>query len=120
MPDNSVWYRRSTPRGDTLTIDYQVINVTDGVETIVDITGCTFTYSCKTRPTSTGYVFQRTVGTGITLTNPTNGQLQIVVPAATMEIAPGDYYTDLQMVSGSVKTTRFREVLTVTPDITRT
>jgi len=119
---NNIWYRRSLPRGDTLRIDYQVTQMVDNTEVVVDLTGSTLTYSCKVRPTSSTYVFPPlTIGSGITLVDAPNGKLRIEVPSSVTDtLAPGEYYTDLEMVSsGGAKTTIFREILQITYDITR-
>ena len=77
----------------------------DTLEFIVAIEGATGTvsavaFSCRTNMDATSYVFQKTVGSGITSLG--DGQYKVrVAPADTATVTPGLYDYDLQFTVGS-------------------
>lgn len=105
-------------RGDTFKFTFQVF--LNGTE--VDITGYTFTMTCRYR-VDEAVVFQlSTTTSGITITDPTNGIAQVTVPPSATSTLPLDvlrFPYDIQMTDGSANiTTVMRGTLRIDPDCT--
>lgn len=90
----------------------------------VNITGCSFYFTCKYdfEDPDSAKVFQKTVGSGITLTTPASGILAIkILPADTAVLPPHktDLHYDLKMkdTNGNVYSV-FDGTLEVWPDVT--
>ena len=87
----------------------------------VDLTDAGLWFTAKTSPTSTAAVFQKTLGQGITVTDPANG-------AGMIALAPGDtsglatrqlqLYFDLELETGGAVFTVAAGKLVVIPDVT--
>jgi hypothetical protein len=62
-----------------------------------DITGLDFTFTIRSTYDTSIALVQKTVGAGITLTNPTNGIGTIDITRTDLTIDPGMYLCDLEM-----------------------
>lgn len=77
-------------KGSNYTITFTVL---DDNNDPVNISGWSLTYTWKVRDTDAAAVLTKTVGSGITLTDPTNGVGTIaLVPADTSSLRPRVYY----------------------------
>ncbi|DBA34881.1 MAG: hypothetical protein HXS54_06350 [Theionarchaea archaeon] len=72
-----------------------------------DITGLDFTFTVRDRYDSAVALIQKTVGAGITLTNPTNGIGTIDLTRTDLTIDTGVYLCDLEMEEGGAFYTIF-------------
>lgn len=103
----------SVVRGDTLTI--VVVMTTDGV-TPINITGRTYAMQLRTAPEATAVAATFTC----TLTDPTNGEVTCVLPAATSAgLTPTSYSYDLQETASGVVSTIVVGSIKVNADTTR-
>lgn len=120
-----------TKRGDTWN---PVFTYTDGAGNPINLTGCsarlqaraetpaTASYTRSTAAEPAAYeapVIDVSTGTGEISVDGPNGKVLVVVEAADMDIAVGDYDTDLELTypDGTVKSTETM-VLTVVEDVT--
>jgi hypothetical protein len=107
-------------RGDTST--FTVTVTTDGT-TPIDITGFTFLFTVdpSSEPTDNlNNLFQLSVGSGITLTDPTNGVMTIGITALQADQLPETYFYDLQMTdTSSLITTILKGEYEILQDITK-
>lgn len=94
---------------DPQTFDAQVIEnrrfliqftVTDETGAVVDITGATVNFTVKKDVDDAANVFQLTVGSGITLTDPTNGVMQVAGVPADTDGNDGQHIYELDMTLG--------------------
>ncbi len=86
----------------------------------VDLTGADLRLMVRVADDAVATLLSLTVGAGITITVPTEGQFVVDVAKATMEaIAPGVYPFDVVMVSGAVWTRLFGGDLAVGQGVTR-
>ncbi|KXH76246.1 MAG: hypothetical protein AM326_03030 [Candidatus Thorarchaeota archaeon SMTZ-45] len=58
---------------------YELIVTDKNTGNAVDITGCMLTMTWKENKKDSGYYLQKTNGSGITLTDPTNGKAEIAI-----------------------------------------
>lgn len=79
-------------RGDTLAFDMTLYDVEATVESIY--------FSCKKCPTDDEYVFQKSLGNGVTCVD-TDVYRVRVAPADTASLPAGDYAYDLQLGLGA-------------------
>lgn len=101
-------------RGDTFPIEIQVTNKTTGAN--LDITGNTFTLSVSTEeePPTASYVFQST-GTILVALDGT-----VTFPISDTDADNlGEFFFDIEMVAGTIKTTVMGGTYVVTQDITK-
>lgn len=96
-------------RGDTLAFGVEI----EGLEEDLD----TAYFSCKINYDDNSYVFQKTLGNGITKVE--TGKYRVrVAPADTSSLEAGQYYYDLQIgVNGDIYTI-LRGVLKIEYDVT--
>ena len=103
-----------------------LVTVTDADGLAVDITGATMNFTAKMRASDADAdkVFQKTVGAGIVLSNPTNGKATVTLAAAdTSALAPGRTHLlryDWKMTLSGLTTTVAFGTLLVEPATTRT
>lgn len=98
-------------KGDTLAFGVKI----DGLDQDLD----TAYFSCKSDPTDTTYIFQKSLGDGITKVK--TGKYRVrVAPSDTSGIEVGNYYYDLQIGVNSDVFTILRGKLKVEYEITRT
>ncbi len=105
-------------RGDTLVHRITVKN-TD--ETAKDITGATVRYTVRERTYDGTQVLQKTVGSGIVLTTPASGILDVtLLNADTSALSPGlTYVYDCELtLSGQVQTVQ-SGVITIIGDVSQ-
>lgn len=97
-------------KGDTLAFGIEI----DGLDG-QDLDSAFFT--CKEIPTSSDYIFKKSLGEGIT--NNGDGTYSVrVAPEDTADVTAGDYYYDLQIgVNGDVYTLMLG-LLTILQDVT--
>jgi hypothetical protein len=97
-------------RGDTLAFGFFI----EGLEgQLLD----TAYFSCKANKSDTGYVFRKSIGSGISRTG--DGKYQVrVAPADTKDIEAGRYFYDLQIGINSDVFTIMHGVLEITQDVT--
>lgn len=74
-------------------------------------------FSCKTGYEAATYIFQKTLGDGITKTD-TGKYVVRVAPADTVNVEPGNYYYDLQVGVNGDKFTIMRGVITIVDEVT--
>jgi len=117
---------REVIRGDRLEINLQVVKVVDYEEVVPDITNYTFIFSIKETIEDSMYIYRDVydglVVGGITLTDPTNGWMRIVVEGGlTTSWDLKDYVADVQMLDdqGDGPYTVRKEIIRVKSDITR-
>ena len=79
-------------RGDTLR---WTITFTDSAGTIIDVTGHDFLCQARRTLESATTLFDLSVGSGITLTDPTNGEIELFI-ADTTGFGVGSYFVDIQ------------------------
>lgn len=107
-------------RGDTST--FTVTITTDGT-TPIDVTGFTFLFTVDLNPDpldSADNLFQLSVGSGITLSDPTNGVITLGITEVQADQTPDVYFYDLQMTdTGSLITTILKGEYEVVQDITK-
>lgn len=103
--------------GDTKRLNY---TVKDGAGTAIDITTATFRWGLSKlgKPKTAGEpspqgaaLLTKTVGSGITLTAPTLGQLTVALDPADTASLKGSFYHELEMVlSGDTSTVAFGQI----------
>lgn len=109
-------------RGDSYEMTFEV---KDRNEVVINMTGYTVWMTAKNyiSDVDLSAVFQKTLSSGITLTNATLGQVRVVLsPTDTSSLGDVTSYLhyDIQMKNGSGQIfTIIKGVITVTPDITR-
>lgn len=90
----------------------------------VDVTGASVRFTAKRLPTDAdgSAVITRTVGSGVTLTDPTNGVITVVLdPDDTDALeVPVTLLWDLQVTSGGLPRTVAHGTLAIAADISRT
>lgn len=94
-------------KGDTLAFGFTV----DGIS---GIDGAYF--SCKKDLSDASYLFQKTLGNGITLTE--DGYTVRVAPEDTKNADIGQYFYDLELKAGSDTFTVLKGILNLTYDVT--
>lgn len=100
----------SMVRGDTLAFGVEIEDLDQDLET------CYF--SCKTDPSDTEYVFQKSLEDGISKVE--TGKYRIrVAPEDTYSLEPAKYYYDLQIGINSDIYTILKGKLDIVVDITR-
>lgn len=101
--------RRPLVSGDTFALAVTLITDDDG--TPQDITSASATYAVYDLDPNTGAAvtqqFAKTVGSGITLTDPTAGLMTITALASNTAPLGGDYYHELEVTIGSTVQTVF-------------
>lgn len=105
-------------RGDNRTFQ---VTVKDGDGVAVDITGAAIKFSVKEEISDTDYEIQKTVGSGITITDAANGIYEVyLLPADTQNMGVGiyEYDSELTTAGGNVYTV-VRGEFTVQAEITR-
>lgn len=109
-------------RGDTITLDFTVKRPAGGAA--VDLTGATFTFTAKKKlsDADAAALFQKTLGSGVSVTNAANGQGRVTVAPADTTSLPDyetDLYCDLQMTEAVGTVTTVAEgILRIRPDVT--
>lgn len=101
-------------RGDTFSFTIEI----DGLTT--DLTDAYF--SCKKNKDDDNYVFQKSLGAGITKSSETDTSKSYIVTVAsndTEEVDEGNYYYDLQIEVDNDVFTPLLGVLNIVADITR-
>ena len=101
-------------KGDTFRFTIEIEGLTD------DLTDAYF--SCKKNKEDTTYIFQKSLGDGITKTSETDTSkfYEIVVdPDDTDDVEEGNYFYDLQLEVDDEKFTPLLGVLKIDWDITR-
>lgn len=101
-------------KGDTFRFTIEIESLTD------DLTDAYF--SCKKNKEDTTYIFQKSLGDGITKTSETDTSkfYEIVVaPDDTDDVEEGNYFYDLQLEVDDEKFTPLLGVLKIDWDITR-
>lgn len=97
-------------RGDTLVFDV----------TISEIEGVTIEslyFSVKKKPSDSNYIFQKSIGNGITELEPLKYRVR-VAPEDTCDVIAGKYYYDLQVGLGSDIYTPLMGTLKLNWDVT--
>lgn len=95
-------------RGDTLAFNFKLLDYDD------DLTGAAF--SCKATHDAATYVFQKTLGDGIT--NDGDGLYFVrVAPEDTSGAEIGSYYYDLRIEAGSDVFTVMRGMITLVDEV---
>jgi hypothetical protein len=92
---NGAYYR------DGINITFQVFEDSD-LSIKKDITALEFTFTLRDAYDSAVALIQKTVGAGITLTDPTNGIGVITLSRTDLTIDTGVYLCDLEMVEAAV------------------
>lgn len=83
--------------GDTQVINFPISNSDQGGKAL-DLTGCTATFTLY-RTAHLIEVFQKTIGSGLIVSDLMGGVLQLTIEMAdTLELPPGDYYYRLKVV----------------------
>ena len=105
-------------RGDNRTFK---VTVKDGDGVVVDITGASIKFSVKEEISDTSYVIQKTVGSGINITDAANGEYEVyIVPADTQNLDTKVYEYDSELTTSAPKVyTVVRGEFTVQAEITR-
>jgi len=89
----------------------------------IDLTGATLTFTAKWTPRDTATVFTLNTSSGITVTNATNGEVSITIPASATEDLPYDEVRlayDLYVLTATALTGYpLRGTLVISPNITR-
>lgn len=80
------------------------ITVNDSTGSAIDITSATFEWAFVRTPQGAPLV-TKTLGSGITLSDPTHGKLKVTFAAADTVTRSGDYFHELVMVLGGVTET---------------
>lgn len=97
-------------RGDTLAFGLEFEYLSQ------DLDACYF--SCKTSYSATDYVFQKSLGDGISKVE--DGQYRVrVAPEDTANVTAGHYYYDLQIEVNSDVYTLMKGALEIEADVTR-
>lgn len=119
MRERNEYKMRQHTRGDTLEFYVTVWQETDFQQSLYTVSGTGFTYTVKTSNEDPTPYYQATVGSGISYYGA--NEIKISVPASTTTNWDlRDYPTDIQMtISGTDIFTIRKEILRVTPDITR-
>lgn len=100
--------------GDSKTLKFTIRDQNDAIK---DITGATATWAAAKRKTSSTLI-SKTSGSGITITDATNGLLEVELDPADTEALKGDYYHELQLVDNqSRKSTAAYGTMTVRIDL---
>lgn len=97
-------------RGDTLAFNMEI----EGLQSDLD----NAYFSCKASYSEESYIFQKTLGDGITMID-TGVYFVRVAPEDTNNIEPGRYYYDLQLCVGEDVYTVLSGVLEIDHDVTR-
>ena len=98
QPTNKPIFRK---RGDTASFIIQITS--DGVKGI-DITGFTFllTVDPSAHPSGTGNnLFQLSIGSGLALSTPTDGEITVTLSTAQAGIAIDSYFYDVRQTDGA-------------------
>lgn len=101
-------------RGDTFRFNLEI----EGLET--DLTDAYF--SCKKNKDDTEYLFQKSLGDGITKTEETETSKTyeiVVAPEDTEDAEDGNYFYDLQIQVGEDVFTPLLAILKIEKDVTR-
>ena len=85
----------SVVRGDDKTYE---VTVKDRNGVVVNITSYTASFTVRVQPLDTAAIFTKTLASGIALTAPTTGVLQVTLTAADTTQDLGKYHYDLQVV----------------------
>ena len=92
------------------------VSITDSANAALNITGATVTWALsravadKVEPKGAAIV-TKTVGSGITLTNPSGGVLQVAIAETDTDDLAGTYYHEMQLVlSGDTSTVMYGTV----------
>lgn len=96
-------------RGDTMAFDLTLYDVDATVESIY--------FSCKKSATDDDYIFQKSIGNGVTQINGSVYRVR-VAPADTADLPAGDYVYDLQLGLGADIYTLLYGKLTLKQDVT--
>jgi hypothetical protein len=104
-------------RGDS--IDYEMtVKNNDGTPT--DLTGFNITFSVKKKFSDIDYVIQKTIGNGITVDDPTTGQVVIHIEHGdTNDLKPKEYVYDIQFEISGKYYTPVVDKFIVEPEVTR-
>lgn len=106
-------YNPTTVKGDTFRLNFTV--ATDGVNW--NFTGYTAKFEVRQSASSSTLVASAYTGDGITMNS--SGYVQIVIPAADMDIPVGKYSYDFEVTSaGNEVTTLLSGKLIVEPSVT--
>lgn len=105
--------------GDTATI---TVTVDDGAGGVVDLTGATVTFAMsKDKPGSRFNAtakITKTVGDGVTLTDPTNGVMTVALDAADTDDLSGRYHYEIEVTDTSSNVaTVTTGIITIKPDL---
>jgi hypothetical protein len=107
-------------RGDSVALTHTITRGTPAVA--VDLTGATLTLTVKTDLYADSNVFQKTIGSGITVATPASGvATTAILPANTATLPAGTlhYVWDLEMVeANTAKTTVDSGAYTITQGVT--
>lgn len=108
----------SMTRGDTPTFD---LTITDAAGDAVDLTDATIAFTAKRSIADSATVFQKTVGSGVTVTNAAGGLASVLLAAGDTTALPDRtiaLHYDVEVVeSDGTKTTVASGLLTVSPDV---
>jgi len=90
-------------RGDDKKYELEVTDKQTGEP--VAINGCTFKFTWKINKSDANYVLQKTVGSGIELTDPDNGVAEITIDAADTSslTKKTEYYFDIEITKTDTK-----------------
>jgi hypothetical protein len=92
-------------------------------EDVIDLTGATLTFTAKWTPRDTDPVFTLTDSSGISVTNPANGEITITIPSTATADLPYDEvrlaYDLYVLTSTNLKGYPLRGTLIISPNITR-
>lgn len=102
--------------GDTKTIN---VTVLDDAGAKKDLTSATITWKLFLRSDKVTAKISKTVGSGVTITDATNGVFQVALAAAdTAELAAGDYIQECEVVDSALsKSTVFQEPVKLREDL---
>ncbi len=99
----------SMVRGDTLSFGIEIEDFDQDLDTVF--------FSCKSNYDDSAYVFQKSLGDGITKVE-TGKYIVRVAPEDTKDVSVGKYYYDLEIGANSDIFTVLRGVLDIEYDVT--
>jgi len=96
------------------------VTVKDSAGVVVNILGYTASFTVRNNPLDTTSVISKTTASGITITDPANGVMQVALSNTDTEIDVGKYAYDIEVVDTlSRHITVLKGNFSVTFDVTR-
>jgi hypothetical protein len=99
--------------------DYQrmLVSCKDENGAALDLTGMTLTYALSRTAEDASPLITKTIGSGITVISAAGGQIQIDLLSADTASLLGEYYHELEVVSGPNHNTLFRGKVNFVQDL---